>query len=228
MKKSNLLTLSFLFICGLTFSQKRIGFDASTRLSNVNFTFHYQQVIKNNWLFGAGIFGGGNGTELITNDTLGLYDNSIQSAYASVDQPFVDTNNVSYGILDYLSKGRSLGVQAGVGYFHEFDSKHGLRANLYGKIGYASNKVRGYYRSIENFTEKTRNNYVSHWIGGVSLELAHTVRLSGRNTFYYGVKAPFYFSLDRAKFNPQSYQDIYYGVEPEFTFGFTRVIGKCD
>lgn len=228
MKKTFLIIVSCIFLCSSAFNQKRIGVDASTQLNNLNFTFHYQQVIKRNWLFGAGFFAGGNGDAMVLNDTMGLYNNTIRSPYSNVNQPYIDSNNVSYSILEYQARGKSIGLQAGFGYFHEFGVKHGIRANLYAKLGYASSKIYGYYRSTETFTEAFRRLYASHWVGAVSLELVHTIRFSKRYTFYYGAKVPFYFSIDKATFDPQSFQDLYAGVEPELTLGITRIIGQCD
>lgn len=209
-------------------AQQRIGVDLSSRMQNLLLTVHYQGVIKNRLLYSCGVFFGGTGKSLVLNDTLQLYGGTpIQSPFSSANGVFSDSIT-SYSILDYSSSSRLVGIQAGLGFFHEFNVTHGVRFNLNGKIGFASSTLGGFYRSTENFTTVYRKSYHNHIVGAVSAEVFHTIRMSGRWTFNYGVKVPYYFSADRARFNPTTQKDQLNGFEPELSIGFTRVIGKCD
>ena len=197
----------FVFILLLNFNstgQKRIGIDLSSRLDNLMLTMHYQQVLKNQILFSTGLFVGSNGHVLVENDTMRLYGGtSIATPYTESSRPISDSLT-SYSILDYISSARSVGVQLGVGYYFEFGVKHGLRVNLNSKWGYVSSKLSGYYRSIENFREINANHYEHHFVGSISLEAYHTIRISGRMTFNYGAKIPYYYTIDKAKFRPST------------------------
>ncbi len=209
-------------------AQQRIGVDLSSRMQNLQLTVHYQGVIKNRLLYSCGVFFGGTGKSLVLNDTLQLYGGTpIMSPFSQANGLITDTST-SYSILDYSTSARLLGIQAGLGFYYELNVKHGLRFNLNGKIGIASSRVGGYYRSIENFKTVYRESYANHFMGGVSAELFHTIRMSGRWTFNYGIKVPYYFSIDRTRFNPIYQKDQLHGFEPELSIGVTRVIGKCD
>ncbi len=223
------LTLIFTCICTNVNAQHRIGLDIGTRkLDNLIFTFHFQSVIKDKWLYSVGVFSGSNGRELIQNNPDRLYSGEpIKSPFKSVNE--IRTDELSdYHILDYSSKVRSFGVQFGLGYFFEFGTSHGLRVNLNNKIGYAESSTKGYYRSIEIPKEVFAYFTHYHFISALSLEVYHTIRLTGRLTFNYGFKIPYFYSIDKRKFNPTNYKDLTYGFEPELSIGLTRVIGKCD
>jgi len=209
--------------------QQRIGVDVSSQMTNLMFTGHYQKVLKNQFLYSVGIFGGSNGRAFIHYDTILLYSNyPPQSPYSTINQGYSDSTGNQFSIFDYTTAGSSVGIQAGFGYFHEFDVQHGLRFNFNTSIGYAHARVSGNYRSTENFSTVFDVRHTNHWFGSVSFEAYHTIRLTGRITFNYGVKVPFHFSVDKAKFNPVTYKDLFYGFEPHLSMGMTRVIGKCD
>jgi hypothetical protein len=223
--------LSVLFTIALgsqALAQQRIGVDVTSRMQNLQMTLHYQGVIKNRLLYSCGVFFGGTGKSFVLNDTIQLYGGTrIQSPFSQANASITDTST-SYSIVDYSSSARLFGIQAGLGFYYELNVKHGLRFNLNGKLGIATSTVGGYYRSIENFKTVYRESYANHFVGGVSAEVFHTIRMSGRWTFNYGIKFPYYFSVDQARFNPIYKRDQLYGFEPELSIGFTRVIGKCD
>lgn len=223
-----ILILSMGFINFDSLGQKRLGLDVSSRLDNLMFTAHYQQVLKNHVLYSFGIFGGGNGMVLVENDSIRLYTGKpIASPYENANQPIVDSIT-SYSILDYTSSANSVGIQFGLGYYFEFGVEHGLRLNLNSRWAFVTSKLGGYYRSIETFSEVYRSQTQQHFIASVSIEAYHTIRLSGRLTFNYGLKIPYYYTIDRARFNPTTQKDLLNGFTPEISIGLTRVIGKCE
>ena len=211
----------------LIFSQQRIGIDFSTRITNLNVTASFNTVIKGNFIYSIGVFAGGIGNADVYNDTKRLYSGvEIKSPYPRVNQSISDTIT-TYDLLDYESRGRAIGIQFGVGHFFEFGIIHGLRVNLLGKLGFSSTKVRGYYRSTTTYSEKAQTIRTNYFYSSVCPEIFHTIRRTGRNTFYWGIKLPYHFTIDKARFNPTVNQDLLYGFEPELSIGFTRVIGDC-
>lgn len=227
----NYLRILILFITLSSFSaigQKRIGVDLSSRLNSLNLTLNYQQVVRPKILLSTGIFFGSVGVTSTRNDSLLLYNGmGVQSPFSNANEAQTDSA-YTYHLLDYRSTARIAGIQLGVGFFHEFGVVHGIRANLYTKLAWANSKLLGFYRTIPSIEEKNYRFQNSHFVGAVSLEVNHTIRLSGRFTLYYGMKLPYYFTLDKAKFNPRSHADLLSGFEPEVSLGITRVIGKCD
>ncbi len=221
------LTLIFLLSWTYVTAQKRIGVDVSTRLDNLTLTVHYQEVLKNRWLYSLGLYYGTNGRVFVLHDPVQLSSTStIKSPYTNANRMVVDSVN-SYTLLDYRSSAKSMGIQFGIGYFYEFGVEHGIRVNLNSKIGYAETELYGIYTAM-NSTEVVQTHMNYHVIGALSLEVFHTIRISGRTTFNYGVKIPYFYTVDKARFNPTRHKDLLYGFEPELSIGLTRVIGKCD
>ncbi|MFT5777664.1 MAG: hypothetical protein ACI837_000612 [Crocinitomicaceae bacterium] len=223
------VSLLFIFIGFTTFSQKRIGLDFSTRMMDINTTFHYQEVLKNRLLWSIGAFHGGMGKNDINGDTLNIHSGSRgnYSPYANVNEPFIDPSG-EYALYDYKTKVKGTGVQFGLGYFIAFGPTHGIRTNVNFRLGYATVKTHATYaRSyFSKVLFQTHEN--NHFFGGVSTELYHTIRHNKRFTFFYGLKVPYHFTVDKARFDPLKKADLLNGFEPEITIGITRNIGKCD
>jgi len=228
LKKLFLLSILFSLSHSFTFGQQRIGIDITAKPQSVNLTVHYQKIIKKNVLFSIGVFGGSNGKKYIDNDTLLLnFGKKIASPFSNANRTLTDTLT-SFDLLNYSLRSKSIGIQFGIGYFYEFGVKHGIRANLNLKVSFAESQMRAFYWSIEKrigiFEDYTQN----YFIAAVSPELYHTIRVSGRITLNYGIKVPYFFSLDKSIFNPVDKRDLLYRFEPEFNIGITRVIGKCE
>lgn len=222
----------FLIIClsisGLSFGQKRIGIDVNTHFHNLNFTTHYQQVIKGPILFSTGIFFGDYGEGGNFNDPsviAGGFD--IGAAYPSVNMTHTDTSGVHH-LKSYRADGHGFGVHFGIGIYKEFRNFHGIRFNLNNRIGWMKSDIRAIY-VLPGMTRGHGESFtIRHPVGGLTLELYHTVRMSGRSTFYWGVKAPYYYTLDKGRYNPKKDSEMFYKFRMDMTIGFTRAIGKCN
>lgn len=221
------LFISFLWMATFADGQMRIETNVSTRFQDLNLTGNTHFVVGRNWLLSCGITGGFSPKMWIDNDRVQLDQGlRVQSPYPSLNET-IEYANSSYTILDYSSNARFVRSNVGVGYFHEFGARHGIRGHAYFLLQYVSNKINGYYYSSSAKQEIYRSDVFNHFVGGASLELFHTIRLNGRNTFCYGVKVPYFFSLDKARFNPVNPKDNFYGFEPELSIGITRMIGSC-
>ncbi len=208
-------------------AQKRIDFNVSSRFLNLNLTSNLHYAFKNHFMLSAGIYSGGAGSTMVLHDTNLLYSSGgIQSPYPGIEWSISDTTT-SYELLDYSVKGKFVGIQTGIGYFWEFGGIHGFRINALFKAAFTLNEVGVYYRSKETHRETLRHYDIQHFAGGVTLNLFHTIRITGKTTLFYGIKTPYYFTLDRARFNPRNRKDLFYGFEPELSIGFTRLIGVC-
>lgn len=222
------IILFFLLLSVQATGQQRIGLDISTRMSNLNLTVHYQRVLKGNLLFSGGLFYGSMGQGHHSGDTQQILAGfPTLSPHENVNQSIQDSVGTA-SLLEYIQKGRTGGIQFGLGYFHAFGVQHGLRMNTNLRFGYATQLTTGYYWSEESGKVRAKQHYNGHLVSGVTMEAYHTIRTTGRLTFYYGVKVPYYFSLDKSKFNPRHTTDVLYGFEPELSIGMTRVIGKCE
>ena len=219
-----LLIIYTLVITTFSFSQQRISLDVSAKSLGLNANISYQKVIWKNFIVGGGLHFGNYGKCYINNYVAGVPFNSLESPYVGRETTLNDTSGTFY-LYSYSSKNMAVGISLGLGVFKEFSIKHGIRFNLNHKFFYSHSKEN---MRFGNPNSGSRLMYTSHkFIGVICPELVHTIRVSGRMTFCYGLKVPYYFSLDKGKYNPKYSKDIFSGFEPELTIGFTRVIGKC-
>ncbi len=210
------------------FGQTRIGGDLNTQLNTINFTTHYQRVIRGPFLFSAGIGAGlyghgknvGDEAQIVEGFGFGNAFKTLPSTYS--------TQRPSY--LLRATEASSAGYCAfiGFGVFKEFANFHGIRFNVNHRFSLIRSKVTAYYRDFEIQETIPTLHEIWHSVGAVNLELYHTIRLSGRNSFYWGMKLPYYYSLDKARFDPKVHQEVLYQLQPELAVGFTRSIGTCD
>jgi hypothetical protein len=223
--------LIFLITCCFGFtalSQNRIGLDVSTRFQGANFTFNYHHLIKRNYLLSFGAYYGSNGnTSVIDSPQFLEAGNRKYSPYAAVNADFIDNSGTRH-LLSYKTSGVSYGLALGLGAFYQFNLDNSIRANLFTKVGRAETRVKGKYYSIENVNRIENEHTVAHFVAAFSAEAFHVVQLNPKLAFYYGVKVPFYFSVDKSVFNPRTLNDLYYGFEPEFSAGLTFAFGDCD
>lgn len=223
-----ILIFFFTACCTIIYSQQRIGIDANTTGTSMNFTLSYQKVMKEHFLLNAGFFGGllSYTHESHKRDELanGL---TVLSPFDEINQP-VNINDTTYQLMSYGMKCRGFGLQAGFGYFHEFSLKHGLKFFLNGRLGYSNTEALTHYANTALNREIERLYFNKHYFAALSPEINHTIRLTGRFTFSYGFKFPYYFLIDKKRYNTQKVSDSFYGLEPEFKLGVTMVVGKCD
>jgi hypothetical protein len=213
-----------------TFGQKRLGFDVNTRLNNFSYSTHFQQVIKGRWLYSVGVFGGlmgFNGGTVISFNSLDVINGMrVKSPFQASNLAHNDTSG-SYNLYSYSYGGKAIGLNVGIGYFFEFGNIHGIRINSNARIGSAKSNFHGVY--VADVDKKIHRRFeFFHPIMSISLELYHTYRLNGRYTFYYGFKVPYFFNIQKSKFNSINQRDLYSGIEVDFSLGVTYAFGKCN
>lgn len=209
-------------------AQQRIGLDLNTSGSNLYANCSYQKVVANRFILQSGLYGGFLAfSEEIHSENEMKNGLVVQSPIESVNADRVKDNQV-YELQSYLLRGRGIGFHAGLGAFHEFSTKHGIKFFLNGRLGYSWTETRSkYFNPLDSYGIEEWLT-TGHLITALSPELYHTIRLSGRFTLLYGVKLPYYFRVARESYDPVNIKNIYYGLEPELSLGLTYVVGKCD
>ena len=222
------LTLILIMIYGFAVCQQRLGLDLNTSGSSMYGNFSYQKVFSKNFIFQSSLFGGYLAHSAVINERTG-FANGLQviSPFESINDDRVK-NNETYELRSYELKGRGIGISCGVGVFHEFSVKHGIKFLLNGRFGYSWTKVHSQHFNANDAYDIEEFNTIMHAFSAISPEIYHTIRLGGRSTLLYGLKLPYHILIDRKNYDPINIKDIFYGLEPEFTFGLTYVIGKCD
>lgn len=210
--------------------QERIGFDINYRNNSYGATFSYHHVFYKNWIVSLSVTGGKKGfyqsEEYIPflEDELG--SNSIVSPWNEFNAPLDSEFGLLY-LKDFRTYNYSLAAQVGIGYFHNFNVIHGIRAHFTGQFGYGISDVYNVYRNTEKplYIHRKKAKYP---IASLGLEAYHTIRVHQRFTVYYGLKIPYFFLIDKNQFNPKFKSYDFYGLMPEITLGITYAIGKCN
>jgi len=219
-----LIFLSFLIISSIGLSQQRIGFDLNYRQTSLNASISYHKVFAQNWLISGAVNFGGKGKYSV--DYRDFSNTSVfTSPWDEVNRPVVD-NNAEYELRRYDVSNRIIAAKIGLGYFHSFDIKHGIRGHIYGQYGQTFNEIRGYYSGSNEGVVINKKSTI-HSVVALSAELYHTIHLWKKFTLYYGLKTPYYFTIDKSQFDPKRSVDNFNGLEPELTLGVTYLIGDC-
>ena len=230
--KAIILTVLFVIVLDSPIlAQQRIGIDVSSRLTDITLSTNYQKVVKKNFLISGGLTFGAMGRKFIDfdNDTTLLKNGFIiQSPYATVSTSFRDTDGNNFQLMRYNMNAKGIGISLGVGVFKEFSVNHGIRFNLNSKFYLVNSRIHTGYFNSENSYFSYSIYHQNYFVGSLNPELYHTIRLSGRSTLYYGIKLPYYFSLDKGKFRPTNSNELLAGFEADLSVGLTYVIGKCD
>lgn len=231
MKNYLFTILAILIFQSTNFAQQRIGLDLSSRLNDITLTANYQRVVKKYWLISGGLTFGTMGRKFIVfdNDTTLLKNGyTIESPYSNVSTSFIDTGGNNFQLMRYSMNSKGIGVFVGIGCFKEFNIIHGIRFNLNAKFYSVRSKVYASYYNVQHSFFTRSIYFQNYFVGSLSPEIYHTIRLGGRTTFYYGVKVPYYFSIDQGRFKPMTNQELLSGFEADLSVGLTYVIGKCD
>jgi hypothetical protein len=231
MKTIILTFLSVIVLDSPLLAQQRMGIDVSSRLTDITLSTNYQKVVKKNFLISGGLTFGSLGRKFIDfdNDTTLLKNGFIiQSPYANVSTSFRGTDGNYYQLTRYNMNSKGIGISLGLGVFKEFSVNHGIRFNLNSKFYVVNSRIHTGYFNSENSFFSYLIYHQNYFVGSISPEVYHTIRLSGRSTLYYGIKLPYYFSLDKGKFRPTNSNELLAGFEADLSVGLTYVIGKCD
>jgi len=231
MKTIFLTILAIILLDFSALSQQRIGIDVSSRLTDLTITTNYQKVFNKNFLISAGLTFGSMGRKFLDfeNDTILLKNGyNIQSPYATVSTSIRDKDGNNFQLMRYNMNAKGIGVSLGVGVFKEFSVNHGIRFNLNSKFYAVNSRIHTGYFNVQNSYFTYAFYHQNYFVGSISPELFHTIRLGGRTTFYYGIKVPYYFSIDKGRFRPTNSNDLLAGFEADISVGLTYVIGKCD
>jgi hypothetical protein len=217
-----------LFLFGNANAQQRIGVDFNSRLINGHLTVQYHRVIKGPFLFTAGIGGGFHGYSENVGSESQVRNGFYQKGYPYFPDTEVDEDG------DYLlrgtdTKGAGWTAAVGIGVFKEFANFHGFRFNINHTFSWMRSDTKAFYKDFDQIAITT-SKYKDIWhpLGAISLELYHTLRVNGRFTFYWGVKLPYYYSLDKGRYNPKVDSELFHKFLPDLSIGFTRAVGKCD
>lgn len=219
---NKLPVIFFLLLSIPCFSQQRIGLELFSHLDHISLGTHYQKVIRSNFIVGGGLIWMKNRRGEAFQDRS---SQGIHTAIVNVPESF-DRNNEKYVVQGYRTVSKALMLTLNTGYFLEFGSVHGMRVNLNGRVGVAQSFGTYTYLGMINDTVIPVHYQRNHLVTAISPEIYHTLRQRSKLTFYYGLRFPFYFSLNKKNFYPVFRKDGFYGLEIEVAFGITYFLGK--
>jgi len=224
----NICTVLLFLFSGTLVAQQRIGADLNTRLGNAHFTVQYHRVIKGSLLLTSGLGGGYHGFAQTIGNEDQVQNGFFHNSYRSFPQEIVE-DNARMQLTGTDVKGSGITGFVGIGFFKEFKNFHGFRCNVNHTFSWMRSKVRAFYKDYDLIGATTSEfQIIEHPLGAVSLELYHTIRINGRWTFYWGAKLPYYYSLDKARYDPRADSELFHKFLFDASFGFSKSIGKCD
>lgn len=204
------------------FSQQRVGLEVFSHFEDLSIGTHFQKVVRSKFILGGGLIWINRRLgEAFSDETSAPLTTAIRNIPASFDR-----NGEKYVIEAYRTKSKALMITLNTGFFHEFGTIHGMRVNINGRIGVAENIGTYHYSGQINDTIIPVKYNRNHLVTAISPEIYHTLRQRQKLTFYYGLRFPIYFSLDKRNFDPAFRKDGFYGLEPEIAIGITYFVGK--
>jgi hypothetical protein len=210
------------FFSFLGFSQQRVGLELFSHLDDLSLGIHFQKVVKTKFILGGGcIWINRRLGEFFFDESSPPFTTAIRNIPASFDR-----NGEKYVVQGYRTTSKAMMLTLNTGFFHEFDIVHGIRVNVNARIGLAENTGTYQYLGLVNDTIIPLRYTRKHLVTAISPEIYHTLRQRKKLTFYYGLRFPVYFSLDKRHFDPVYRKDGFYGFEPEIAIGITYFVGK--
>lgn len=205
------------------FSQQRIGLELFSHLDDLSLGTHYQKVVYSKFIVGAGLIWINKRRGEAAQEQAATI---IHTAIRNVPE-FFERGGEKYLVQGYYTISKSLMLTLNTGFFHEFDAVHGVRVNLNVRMGIAQSRGFYSYRGMVNDTIIPVKYVQNHLVTAVCPEMYHTLRQRSRLTFYYGLRFPVYFSLNKRNFDPVFRKDGFYRLEMEGVIGATYFIGRA-
>jgi hypothetical protein len=219
---TKLLLIAFVLSAFSGFSQQRVGLEVFSHFDDLSLGTHFQKVIKPKFIVGGGfVWINRRLGEAFSEEKSAPLTTAIRNIPVSFDR-----NGEKYVVQGYRTKSKAFILTLNTGFFHELGTVHGIRVNVNGRIGVAENTGTYHYSGQINDTIIPIKYNRNHLVTAVCPEIYHTLRQRQKLTFYYGLRFPVYFSLDKRNFDPVFRKDGFYGLEPEIAIGITYFVGK--
>lgn len=210
--------LPLLLVCTLTVAtgsaQWRWSNELSSQFESLSFSTHVQKAFANRYLLGIGV--GNIGKERGAD----YNDNNTHSSFSFVP----DTWNYEGSTLYHAGENtriRGAQLQLMTGYYWESSKKkHGLRFNANFKIGWLFSSNTVFYKQHDTIVAIHFNQNIRFMRGIVSLDVLHTIRLTEKTTFYYGLKNGLF--LPNSAYRPTEKQEAFRFYVPELCLGISR------
>lgn len=204
-------------------AQSRIAVDFNSNLINGFFSAHYCPVFKQHYYaksgFTFGRFGRGEGFQKVSQVQAG---NPLISYYTAMNEPIFPQR----ALHEFSSRIRGVALDIGVGRFFELGPIHTIRIDLQSKVYGINEEVAAIYASVNPGDSSAMITGFSfkRFCLSVGPELFHAIRLSGRFTFFYGLKFPYYLPLKTKGYRPIGQKNATVGLQPNLSIGLSYVI----
>jgi len=212
---SLLKTFAILFVfANSAFSQYRWGNEVSSQFESISFTTHFQKVFGNHFLlgFGLGNIGKQSGSDYNDFDSKSSFKTTPNEILINGEKAFHSGEN---------SKMRGAQFQIMTGYFLETkNKKHGLRINANLKLGWLFSTNVVFYKTNDTVPAVSNYRYTNFFKPAASFDVFHTIRITEKNTFYYGLKNSVY--LPTTAYRPTERNESFHWYIPELCIGISH------
>ena len=196
------------------FSQYRWGNELSSEFEGLSFTTHVQKVVRSHFLVGLGIgnLGKQSGSDYNDVDSKSSFNTTANEVLINGEKAFHSGEN---------SKMRGAQFQIMTGYFLETkNKKHGLRINANLKFGWLFSTNVVFYKINDSVPSVSYYRNTNFFKSAASLDVFHTIRITEKNTFYYGLKNLFY--LPSSAYRPTERYEAFRFFIPEICVGISH------
>jgi hypothetical protein len=200
-------------------AQSRVAIDFNSALDNFFTTALYCHVLKKSFYFKTGLSAGNYGAAEVWNN-----DRPVYSPHSDLNSPPFP----EYQLVHYVSRNKGQSLELGIGKFWEIDPIHTIRFDLQWKGYHIRETVWGGYISATDTNGIFERFQFSRYCTSIGPELFHAIRLTGRLTFYYGIKAPFFLPFRTKKFHPShaDKKDPTIGFQPQLALGLSCALER--
>jgi hypothetical protein len=220
--KNGLLLLLFTATWISVAAQRRVTFDANTRLNSLYFTANYLSVIGHKFFWTAGIEGGSYGIADLYSKTPG----GLTAPYSHANEVLL-RGDAQYLLKGYISKTSGVGIAGGIGRFFNFTKVHGLRLESTLRWIYFEDRFTGGYVSTTVGYPTYQRTIHRESTFALTLNIYHTIAVGDNSTFYYGCKLPYFIPVTHAGYKPLNTDDMMKaGREMQLTVGISFMLPK--
>lgn len=201
-------------------AQSRFAMDFNSMLDDGFFSWHFCPVFAQTFYVKTGVSAGVFGRGYIWKSKESIaHDGALVAPYESVNSGMGN----GYALVDYETEVRGWALESGIGKFWALDNVHTLRLDIQGKWYQIREKLYAGYtpQSGTSTLDAFRKFEFRRHCFSIGPEVFHAIRLSGRLTFFYGIKFPVYFPVKTAEYKALNRKDITVGIQPNLAIGIS-------
>ncbi|SFT90764.1 hypothetical protein SAMN05216474_3088 [Lishizhenia tianjinensis] len=221
-----ILTACLILFLNLLTAQERFEFNLATNgyANTANFRGH--KVFKEHFVWSVGV----------NFSSFGVFSTKFPESQAKTFHPTFKRVEVglsteegeNFWLKEFRHHATGVGLDIGLGYFLNFNSKSGLRVGGFLRGTHVKSEVKAIYYNSELKNHKFRGFSDYHYLLSPILAVYYTHRVLPRVSLIAGMETLMNFSLNPELYRSMDYRDNILGTRCKAVFGFTLFLGGED